>query len=49
MNAYGYKRKYEKAVIYLRLCLWLLRSLFRPWEGDGEREEEREELEDGLL
>lgn len=33
----------------LRLCLWLLRSLCRPWEGDGEREEDREELEDGLL
>lgn len=36
-------------VPYLRLCLWLLRSLCRLCEGDGEREEELDELEVGLL
>lgn len=34
---------------HLRLCLWLLRSLCRLWEGEGEREDDREELDDGLL
>lgn len=33
----------------LRLCLWTLRSLCRLWEGEGEREEEPEELDEGLL
>lgn len=33
----------------LRLCLWLLRSRWRLWEGEGEREDDREELDDGLL
>lgn len=34
---------------HLRLCLWLLRSLWRLWEGEGEHEDDREELDDGLL
>lgn len=33
----------------LRRCLWLLRSLCRLWDGDGERDEDLDELEDGLL
>lgn len=35
--------------LHLRLCLWLLRSLWRLCEGEGEREDDREELDDGLL
>lgn len=35
-------------VAYLRLCLWLLRSLCWLCDGDGERDDDCEELEDGL-
>lgn len=31
----------------LRLCLWP-RSRCRLWDGEGERDEDREELDDGL-